>query len=77
MVDVPVVQLQPVSQVVDMPVGVQRQVAGGFGVQNTVEVPKRPVFEVLEHPCRGAEAVSHGLADHRNSLVAVLGRGDR
>ena len=38
-VDVPVVQLQPVSQVVDMPVGVQRQVPGGFGVQNTVEVP--------------------------------------
>ena len=38
-VDVPVV-LSTGSQVVDMPVGVQRQVPGGFGVQNTVEVPQ-------------------------------------
>ena len=61
MVDVSVVQLQPVSQVVDMPVGVQRQVPGGFGVQKTLEVPQLPFFEDLQHPCRGAKAVSHGL----------------
>ena len=57
-----------------VPVGVQRQVPGGFGVQNTVEVPRWPFLEVLQHPCRDTEAVSHGpvcSADHGNSPVAL------
>ena len=59
-VDVTVVLVQPISQVVDMPVGVQRQVPGGVVVQNTVEVPQLPFFEVLHLPCRDAENVSLG-----------------
>ena len=62
-VGVPVVQLQQVSQVVDMPVGVQRLVPFWFRVENAAEASQLLFIEGRRHPCRAAEAHTHGLDD--------------
>ena len=71
LVDVPGVQLQLVLQVVDMPVGVQRLVSLWFRVQNTAEAPQLQ-FPGCLHPCRGAEAVSLGLAFQQTIQIPQL-----
>ena len=71
-------------QVVDIPFVAQRLM-----VFQTTDVPQLLVdmvsmsllccpckFPVRSHPCRGAEAVSHGLAEHGNSPIA-RGQGVR
>ena len=60
-----------------MPVVVQRLVPFWFRVEDTAEARQLLFIEGRRHPCRAAEAHPHGLVDHRDSLVAVLGQGDR